>query len=161
MSATPISPADRYSDPEVLKVIFLPACADKANPTRAEIDAGTDLSNEVADLSGWTVQSNQIDAPDLGHKFTAQISGRTTAPDSSIVFYADITGADVRTVLPRGTEGFILMADGGDVAASKADNFPIKVSSVGKERSVGDEPKRLTIQFSITSEPAEDVSIPA
>ena len=75
--------------------------------TRAEINAGTDLTAEIAEMSGFTVTSDSVDTPDLSNRFTAKIPGRITADDSSISFYASSTSADVRTVLPRDTAGYV------------------------------------------------------
>jgi hypothetical protein len=162
MSATPVTQSTRFFAPEITKCIFLPTIA-AANlaATRAEIDAGTDLSNEIADLSGWTIASGTIDTPDLGNRFTRQISGRTTAEASSLTMYADKKGVDAREILPRDTVGFIVFMDGGDVPADPMDVFPVSVSSLGKVRSTGDQAGQLTINFSITGIPAEDLPIPA
>lgn len=144
------------------KVYFLPSVAAASlTPTRAEINAGTDLSKEIADISGWMVSGGEIETPDLGSRFNSKIPGRTSVDDSSLTFYQDETGADVRAVLPRNTSGFILFADGGDVAGAKGDVYPIRVRSNGKARSAGDEAARLTVQFSCTREPAENITLPA
>lgn len=161
MAAPAIEPTNRYFNPAVTKIYFVPTIADQDAPTRAELDAGTDLSNEIADISGWQVTSGQIQTPDLGRRFTSSIPGRTTAEDSSITFYADRTGEDIRALLPRDTAGFIVIMDGGDVATQPMDVYPVRVASNGKMRSVGDEAARIQVQFSITSEPTEDVAIPA
>lgn len=161
MTATPISQTVRYINPGVTKIVYAPTVVDISAPTRAEIDAGTDLSREVAELTGWQVNSNQVPTPDLASTFTSNTPGRTTAEDSSLTFYADKTGDDVRALLPRGTDGFIIIMDGGDVPASPMDVYPIRVASNGKMRSVGEEAARIQVQCSITSEPAEDVAVPA
>lgn len=162
MPATPLPVTDRFFAADITKVYFLETIANvNMTPTRAEITAGTDLSDEIADWSGWSVTSGTIDTPDLGSRFTSQIGGRTSAPGSSITFYGDRGGDDVRQVLPRGTTGFIVIADGGDVATQPADVFPVTVLSVGKMRSVGDAAFQLTINFSITREPKEDATLPA
>lgn len=161
MPATAIPTSSRFFQPETSVVLYVPTIADPAGPTRVELDAGDDLTDEVADLAGWLVTSAMINTPDLGSKFVSQIGGRTSAEASSITFYADKTGVDVRTILPRGTVGFVVFMDGGDVTGSKMDVFQIEVTSVGKVRSVGDSAHQLTINFAITSEPSEDVAIPA
>jgi hypothetical protein len=162
MAAPEITASVRYFDPGITKCIFLPAIA-AANlvPTRTEINAGTDLSPEIAEVNGFTVTSGVINTPNMGSRFTGTIPGRTNAEDSSITFYADQAGNDVRTILPRDATGYILWADGGDVAGNKGQVYPIRVQSLGQLRSVGDESHRLQVQFSITSEPNEDVTIPA
>ena len=152
----------RYFHAGTAKVYFLPAiaAADKT-PSRAEITAGTDLTNEIADMSGWLVGSGTITTPDLGSTFESNIPGKTSVDASSLTFYADLDGDDIRSVLPRGTAGFIVIADAGDALDKPADVFPVRVSSVGKTRSVGEESARLTVNFAITDEPAENVSLPA
>lgn len=161
MPATPLPASTRFFAPEVTKVYWLPSCANINSPTRAEITAGDDLSGEIAALSGWTVESGFINTPDLGSRFTSMIPGRTSAPSSSITFYASKDGEDVRGVLARNDAGFVMFCDGGDVPTQPADVFPATVASVGKVRQVDDGANQLTIAFAITAEPAEDVAIPA
>lgn len=157
-----LAASTRYFNAGTTQVHFLPSiAAADLTPTRAEITAGTNLTGEVADLSGWTVTGGEIDTPDLGSTFVDKIPGKTSAEDSSLTFYADLAGNDARDVLPRGTAGFIVIMDGGDVPGRTADVFPVRVRSVGKVRSVGEDSARLTIPFSITSQPAEDRVIPA
>ncbi len=159
---TKIAKTKRYFDPEITKVYFLTTivAADFA-PTRAEITAGKDLTDEIADLSGWTVTSEQIETPDLGSRFTKKIGGRTTAEDSSLTFYADENGDDVRTVLARSTRGFIVWCDGGDIEDNIAAVFPVQVLSNSQQRSVSGDAARRIVQFSITDEPNEAVELPA
>lgn len=159
---TALPAASRFFQPEVAKYVFLPAVADAGLvPTGSEIGAGDDLTGDIADISGWMVTSNQIDTPDMGTRFVGQIGGRTSAPSSSLTFYGSEDAIDARAAMPRDTEGFMLIADGGLVAAKKADVFPVKVSSVGKVRSTGDQAFQVTITFAITAEPAEDITIPS
>lgn len=160
MAALPAT--ERFFAPEISKAYFLPAIAAATMiPTRAEIDAGTDLTDEIADLSGWAVSSGMINTPDLGHRFISQIGGRTSVEASTITFYASQDGNDVREVLPRGTTGFIVFADQGDAVGLPADVFPVQVTSLGKVRSTGDQAFQLTVSFAIRKPPAEDIALPA
>lgn len=157
-----LSATTRFFLPEITNCVFVPTIAASTKiPTRAELTAGTTLTKEIADISGWGVKSNMIDTPDAGSRFVSQIGGRTNVDSSSITFYADITGSDVRQTLPRNQTGYIVWMDGGDVATQKMDIFPVKVTSVGKVRSSGDQAMQLTIEFAVTSPPAEDAPIPA
>lgn len=160
MPATPISAYARYYQPGITKVYFCPSITTITAPTRAELNAGTDVTRQVRAIDGFMVAAEQIDTPDMASLYVSKIGGRTNAEDSSLTFYGTRTGADVRTLLPRGTVGFIVMLDGGDVAASKMDVYPVTVISIPKQRSM-DEAFGIQVQFSITSEPAEDVTIPA
>jgi hypothetical protein len=159
---TALSASTRHANFDNLKIYFLPAVAATTFiPTRAEMTAGTDLTGEISDISGFTVTGNDIDAPDLESEFVSKVPGRTTAEDSSLTFYADEGTDDVRSLLPYKTAGFLAFLDGGDIAAQTMDVFPVRVRSVGKTRSVGDELARVVVGFSITAEPALDVTIPA
>ena len=159
MAALPSS--ERFFAPEISKVYFATALVNPGAYTRAEVTAATDITGEIAEISGFSVTSGMIDTPDLGSRFTSQIGGRTTVEASSITFYADLAGNDVREVLSRGTKGYLIFMDGGDVAAQKSDVYKVEVTALGKVRSVGDNAFQLTVSFAITKVPDEDVAIPA
>lgn len=160
MSATPITASDRYYRQGVSKVVWCPTIASIAGPTRSEINAGTDLSDEVSAASGWEVTGNTEDAPALGSVFIGKVSSTTTAGDSSLTMYADSTSTDVRTLLTRGASGFIVWMWEGDVAAYSMDVFPVKVTSTPKQSDVSSV-AQIMVNFAVTREPAENVTIPA
>jgi hypothetical protein len=161
MVATPIASTTRYINPATTKVYFCPSIANKAAPSRSELNAGTDLSGEINAVKGWTTTSDQVETPDMASRFTSKIPGRISADDSSITFYCDVAGADARALLPRDTAGFIVWLDGGDVGARKMDVYPVRVSALGKVRATdAKDAATVEIGFSITAQPAEDVVIP-
>ncbi|MCP2339162.1 phage tail tube protein [Actinomadura rupiterrae] len=161
MPATPITASSRYINPGTTKVYWATSIANKSAPTRAELNAAIDVTGELADNKGWMVSSDVVDAPTMDSRFTAKIPGRTDAKDSSLTFYADSTGSDARTLMPLDTNGFVIWLDGGDVTGRKCDVFPVRVASVGKERSTkGSDPATVPIEFAITAVPAQDVVIP-
>lgn len=161
MAATPIATVDRYFPTGITKYYWIPDILDPENPTRAELDAGTDLSPQIAEVDGFTVSSDEIEVPDINSRFTSKIGGRISADDSSLVMYANRNGVDVRALLPRGEAGFVGRLGGGDVAAYKMDIFPVTVISLSKAFGTDDEAAQITVQFSVSSEPIEDVAIPA
>lgn len=161
MAATDIATSIRYINKGVTRFVFCTTVSDISAPTRLEINAGTDLSKQIMDLDGWKVESANVETPDLASTFTGSIPGSTSAGDSSLTMYADLGGTDVRSLLPRGTNGFMLIMDGGDVAGRTMDVFPIRVGSQGKSRSVDDDPAVIEITFYITSEPEENAVIPS
>jgi hypothetical protein len=155
--------ATRYANYDTSVVYFVPTIADPGlAATRAEIDAGTDLTGEISDASGWTVSGAEIDAPDLKSEFVNKVPGRTSAENSSFTFYADEAGNDVRDVLPYKTSGFIVIMNGGYVAGQPMDVFPVRVRTAASPTlSVGDDLARISVGFSITREPALNLPIPA
>lgn len=162
--ATPsITRSTRYTSQAITRCYYLPVIsATNLTPTRSEMNAGTNLSPELFDWSGWTVTGTMIPTPDLSTAFESSIIGKTTAAASSITFYMDRAGVDVRGLLPRGTTGYIMFCDGGDVAGNKADVYPITVTSDGKERAAkGDQADKIMVSFAISAVPAENITVPA
>jgi hypothetical protein len=160
MAATPLNPAERFSALGSLEVVFVPviAAADGI-PTRAEIDAGTDLTTEIAEWEGFLVQSETIDVPDLT-RYTGTIPGRITVEPGQLSIYADRGAVDVRTVLPRDTTGYILLMDNGDTPTDLMDVWPVQVRSLAKVRSM-EAATLLQAAFSHPRLPVEDATIPA
>jgi hypothetical protein len=157
-----IASSVRYFRPGTTKVYWVTTMATYTTPTRSELNAGKDLSPEIAEITGFTVTSESLDTPDLATRFVSKIPGRINAEDSSINFYASSTGfTDARSVLPRDTTGYAVFMDGGDVTTTgRMDVYPATVASVGKLRALED-PAQVQVTFTITRVPAEDLIIPA
>jgi hypothetical protein len=159
----PVVPASvRYFRPGTTKVYWVVTITTYTAPTRAQINAGVDLSPEIAEIGGFSVTSDSVDTPDLANRFVSKVSGRITAEDSTINFYASSTGfTDARSVLPRDTTGFLIFMDGGDVTTTgRMDVWPVTVASHGKLRGMED-PAMTQASFTPTRVPAEDIVIPA
>jgi hypothetical protein len=162
MAAPAITASTRYTARGNTKCYWVATIASKSAPTRSELNAGTDLSPQLMDAEGWSVESEQIETPDLATRYTSTIPGSITAEDSSLTMYASKNGVDARALMPRDAVGYIVWLDGGDVASNKMDVFPVTVSSVSKQRSAsGEDADTLVFSYAITSEPAESVSVPA
>ncbi len=160
MPATPITPATRFFAPGVTKVYVVATIASLAAPTRLELDAGTDVSTDVAAIAGFSVSSEFIDTPDLGSRFVGKVPGRITANDSTITFYGDKLGADIRAELTQDMDTHVVILDGGDVSSTgKMDVYKVTVASVGKVRSV-DDVLKLDVAFSIRDY-EENIAVPA
>lgn len=162
MPTPALTASTRYTSIGITKVYYLPTVASTSFiPTRTEMNAGTDLSPELADWTGWMVEGAQINTPDLSTVFESTISGRVSAPKSSLTFYASTTGVDVTSLLPRTTTGFILWLDGGDISGHQMEVYPITVMANGIDRD-----NKMTkadvvkIDFAITRQPAQNVTIP-
>lgn len=162
MPATGIQRSTRFYTVGTTVCLFLPAIADTTGlvPTRIEINAGTDLTAELAEFEGWSTTSEAIDTPDMASRFVGSIAGAITAEDSSLSLYADKDGDDARTIFPRDTAGFIVWMDSGDVAAALMDVYQVQVASAPKVRSM-DNATLIRVDFTITREPVEDIVIPA
>lgn len=161
MPATPITQSTRFYTVGLTKCLFLTAVASAGlTPTRAEINAGTDLTREIAEFEGWSTTSEKIDTPDMVSRFVSSIAGAISAEDSSLSFYADREGVDARTIFPRDTTGYIVWMDNGDDPGNTCDVYPVLVASAPKIRSM-DNATMIRVDFNITREPGENKVIPA
>jgi hypothetical protein len=159
MPATPITPTVRFDEASVLRIYFVTTIANKSAPTRAELNAGSDLTAEVSAINGFSTSSDTLDAPDFGSRFVSQVPGAITAEDSSIEVYRSSTSSDIRSLLPRDTAGFIVVFPEGDTTGLKMDVYPVKVKTAAKPHDQNATAKH-TISFAITSIPAENVTVP-
>ena len=159
MPPTPLTATVRYIPPGTRKIYWVTTIATYTAPSRGELNAGIDLTNEVAAIAGFTTTSDTTDTPDLSGRFVPKIAGRIKAEDSSLSFYASNTSSDVRTVLPRDTVGFAVFLWEGDVTGQRMDVFPAKVTSSVLDGNMED-PQQVNVSFAITRVPAANVVIP-
>jgi hypothetical protein len=128
-------------------------------PSRAELNAGTNLTPEVASSGNWGIVSNAIDTPDLATTFTSQIPGKITMDGSTLNMYSDDNQADARTLMPRNSVGFIVKFPGGDITGRKMSVFPVKVGSAAEPTAFG-APTELNFTFYVTKIPGENLTVP-
>ena len=160
MPAPPLIPSTRYFPPGIRAMVWVVTIANYLVPTRAEINAGTDLSAQIETVNGWSLQGAMVDVPDMGSRFTSQVPGRLTSPTNDVTCYLSQNSIDVRGLLPRDTNGFMVCAWEGDVPGNKMDVFPARVVTQAVDTTV-DDPGKVTISFAITRLPAINLTIPA
>lgn len=156
-----IPSSTRFFQPGIVKIYYLPAIANaNLTPSRAEITAGTDLTPEVDDIAGWSYSTTFIETKDAASRTRPKLAGPVSLDDSSITFNGSQDGDDVRTVLTRGDQGYIMWCDGGDVPTQPAEVFPVEVGSVVAVRSLDNAAFKVRVDFGVTNVPQE-VTIPA
>lgn len=160
MTATPISASTRYIPEGVRHFYWVPSIANKAAPTRSELDAGTDLTPEINTEGTWDITATDVATPDLASRFTSNVPGLIAANNTTINMYASDDSTDVRQLLPRDTNGFVVMFPEGDVAGRTMDVFPVRVASAAKPTQQGGNPATVDLTFSVTGQPAENVIVP-
>jgi hypothetical protein len=160
MPATPLNIAEKFSALDGLELVWLPLiAATTLIPTRAEIDAGTDLTTEIAGWDGFEVDPQDIETPSLA-RYTGTIPGRIQITPGVLRIYADRGADDARDILSDGTVGYLAWFDSGDVAAEKMDVWPVQVNRLSKARSMEDA-TLLSVRFSHPRLPVEDLTVPA
>jgi hypothetical protein len=159
MTAPNISGSSRFIPEGTTDFYWVATIATYTSPSRAELNAGTRLTPEIADSGDWSITSNAVDTPDLASGFTSQIPGKVTVSGSELKMYSDTAGSDARSLMPRNTSGYIVKFPGGDVTGRKMTVFPVKVGSVGEPTAFG-APTVLDFMFYVTKVPAENVAVP-
>ena len=79
---------------------------------------------------------------------------------NSIDSYLDQGSNDIRTLLPRDTNCYVVWFWEGDVPGRKMDIFPVRVLTQAVDTNTED-PAKVSIEFAITRIPAINVAIPA
>lgn len=161
MAATAIPQSQRFFQPGVVGILWLPVIASTTGvPTTAEVTAGTDLTREVDDWSGWTVSTAFIETKDASTVLRPQLAAGVTFEGSSLTFNGSKNGTDARTVFTRGVSGFIIIGDAGVATGKKADVYPVTVGAVAKLRNLDSTNFKVRVDFGITNVPFEDITMP-
>lgn len=150
----------KFFRPGVSKVMVLPAIAG-TSPTRAEINAGTDISSHVAGLPGFSLNNERKETPHFGQAFVPTIDGPDKAGDPRIQCWDDDTVTTVRTLLAKGTTTFILLMPYGDVPTKRCEKWQIKSTGVNDDEWSTSDPARFTVSVAILSSPVQSGVIPA
>jgi hypothetical protein len=150
----------RFMRKGTTKVYFVPTIANLAAPTTAEITAGTVLTTQIAEVNGFTFTNNPIDTPDMGSSFVSKIPGEDTVDTSSFRFYEDKSSNPIRTVLAKGTNGYIVFFPSGTAGASpaagdKTETWPVTVASNARTYSAGNEAASYMVVLSNTAAPSD------
>jgi hypothetical protein len=144
------------------KIYFLPTiAATTLIPTTAEITAGTDYTEQITAIDGWSLENQPIETPDMASTFVSKIGGDDSAADSSLTFYEDNTLDDVETDLAKGTSGYVVIFSKGKTTGNKGmDVFPATVVSNSKAYTADNEAAKITVQFTITARPVFNQTVP-
>jgi len=160
MPATPITAATRYIPAGIRDFYWVATIANKAAPTRSELNAGTDLSDDLMSVEGFELEPDIVDAPDYGSRVVSQIPGRVKLPAPKINMYMSSNSTDARTLFTDDLNGFIVILLEGDVSTRKMDVWPVRVNSTSPSQGDAD-PAVLAVSFVVTSVPARNVTVPA
>lgn len=122
----------RYASDGMVKVYFVATIANKAAPTTAELNAGTDLSNFVR-KGGLKVPNSQnnVDNASLAETFDAQVVGSYGGPITLECFRDGTSGSDTAwNLITYGLTGFVVVRRGISnatawTAAQKAEVYPV------------------------------------
>lgn len=149
----------RYSPRGVEKWYWIDAAdVTGATPTRANIDAGTDLTEAIASVSGFTESSNFTETPDLASHRAGKILDGVSLEDGSMSFYGARDGVDASSFFTLGDLGFICHLPYGDTASATYDLFAVEVGSVSASTEITGA-KQVMVAFGL-NEKTPNVPLP-
>lgn len=144
-----------------VKVLFCPAIANKAAPTRAELTGGTDLTPDLYDLGGFILTPGDADASDFSSAVEKTVPGLESLEASTLTFHDDDVSSTIRTALAKGTNGYVVRFPYGDVATRRCEVWPVRSKGPNDEWNRGSETAKFPVGFSITDTPALNAVTPA
>lgn len=155
-------PVKKYMRRGTSKFYFLETiAAGTMIPTRTELSAGTEFSEFIAAMDGWTVANNEIETPNMADTYDSTIPGSDKADTSTFTFYEDEVGAEIEEMLAKGTTGYVVILRKGDVPANNSmDVFPIRVASQSPQYTADNEAAKFVVTCSITSRPVQGAPVP-
>lgn len=159
-------PAVRHIGAGITKFYFVPTIASITAPTAAEVNGGTALHAEAAELTGFSYTNQPVAAGDWGDNFEPKVVGIDQSADGVITFYSNRgTGSlnPLRATLAKGVTGnIVVFADGiagsTPAATDKCDVWPVTSSGPAKIYAKND-----TIKWQVTlpaaTRPSQDVAV--
>jgi len=149
MPATALATLSPYIPLDYRTFDFLPTIANIASPTRAEINAGTDLSGQVTDAPGWSVSGTTIESQSF-RGASLKLQGPKSVDESSLTMRLSRTSTDARTILTQDLACYILVMPEGDVPGRTMDVFQTIVNARPRSPGIVD-PATATFQFAIVA----------
>ena len=140
------------------RVWFAPTLTINA-PTAAQINAGTRLDTELAEVNGFTFANSPIDTPDMATAFVSKINGEDAVDDSNLVLYeSDAGAAGIQTTLAKGVTGYICffykgIAGALPAAADTVESWPVTVASNARQYTADNEAAKYQVTFTPTAAP--------
>lgn len=152
---------------ELTQVLFVAdeGIADISAPTVTELESGTDLTPLVVSLEASTT-GNTVNTPALDSLFETTIPGTVTAT-FTMEGYRDDTTDTLWDTLPRGTDGFIVIARFGFGGATVSDPasgdvievWPVTVVSRSATPLTSNDSQRCNIECTVPVEPDEAATV--
>lgn len=148
------------------KMYWVPTLSSTTAPSAAQINAGVNMTAQIADISGFEFSNSPISTPDLSSTFTTTIPGEDTAQEPQLMFYEDDTTNTLQSTLAKGTTGNAVIffkgtAGASPAAADIAEVWPSISTGPYREYSMGNDPARWGARFTPTAAPSFSATLVA
>lgn len=128
----------------------------KAAPKIADVTSAVDLTHFITSINA-SATGNAVPTPSFDTLFETTIIGTSTATFTAD-FYRDDTTDTAWTTLPRGTDGFFIIARFGGIPSTVADKcevWPVTVLSRSMSNMANNTVETFTVTCAVPDEPAE------
>ena len=141
-----------------------PLIANMATPSRAEITAGTEITESIASISGFALTNSPVTTPDLGSRFDKTVAGIDSAGDSSLTMWDEVasgTGSDpARAAMPKDADKVIVRMPYGDTPGLRCEVWRVTVLGNNDQNDMA-AAMQYQVGFSIRDVPTQNAVVPA
>jgi hypothetical protein len=148
----------RYSAEGNSLLYYVPSIANKAAPTVAELNAGTNLTAFVPP-DGWnpTTTQNNVDIASLADTFDVMVIGTEGGP-ITVTFQRDNSADTAWNLFTRGLAGFFAFREGISkdtvwTAAQAVQVYPIQAHHPIANQTARNAARTFNVTVAVTSEP--------
>lgn len=130
-------------------------------PTAIQVNAGTEVTEAVADITGFTFQNSPIATPKLSTTFTTSIAGEDTAEEPQLTFYEDDDTNPLQATFAKGTITHLVFfykgtAGATPAAADEVEIWPVQSTGPSREYSMDNTAAKWMARFTPTDPPVFD-----
>jgi hypothetical protein len=124
-------PSTAFIHQGVSRVYLLPAVAVLTTPTRAEINAGVNLTGSLQSVGGFAIDNTLVEVAPVGAAFAEQTPGinKTTGP-CTLSLYDHRTNPTIRASVAVGLSRYIILVPYGDLFTLRCEVWPVTIAAV-------------------------------
>lgn len=134
------------------------------SPTRAEIAAGTEITESIAGVTGFALTNAPVATPDMASRFDKTVAGIDSAGESSLNMWDEIlsggTDDPARDVLAKDTELALVRMPYGDVPTKRCEVWQVTSTGVNDQVDLAAAGQYM-VGFSIREVPEQNAVVPA
>jgi hypothetical protein len=150
----------RFMRKGTTKFFLVPTLSTYPASAHGDWSAATDLTGQIATVTGFDFKNVPIKVPDMSTAFVSQIGGEDDTTDSSFEFYELKGGTDtIKAAQTKGLVCFIGIFNTGiagsvPAAAEVCDIWPVVCTARANIYSAGNEAAKYRVNYAVTAAPA-------
>lgn len=139
--------------------LLVPTIVDITAPTLVELQAGTDITNDVVALTGFTKTANILTVDRASDLVSDTLPGRSAWDASSLTLVADKDGTDLRGSFTEGASTHIVKLEDNFGTSSVMSTYAVRISTINQPADLT-AAATFTVNMTIT-DASEGDTVPA